>query len=93
MCFQTVDTDDPPLGALDKGERSVITLGLSLKAALILIDERKGAAIALSKGFEVVGTLGVLDLAAVRGVVDLADPLTVLSGRILVIGRNCWMRC
>jgi predicted nucleic acid-binding protein len=77
--LQAPDIHDPALGALDKGERSAITLGLSLKAALILIDERKGAAVALSKGFEIVGTLGVLDLAAERGAVDLADCLDRLK--------------
>jgi predicted nucleic acid-binding protein len=68
-----VDVDDPALEALDHGERSAIALGLSLGADLILIDERKGAAAAVNKGFEVTGTLGVLDLAAERGLVDLVD--------------------
>jgi predicted nucleic acid-binding protein len=77
--LQAPDIDDPALGALDKGEKSAITLSLSLKAELILIDERKGAAVALSKGFEVVGTLGILDLATERGLVDLADSLDRLK--------------
>ena len=68
-----VDVDDPALAALDPGERSAIALGLSLRADLILIDERKGAAVAVNRGFEVTGTLGVLDLAAGRGLVDLVD--------------------
>src|ERR1035437_829975 len=67
------DIDDPALDALDRGERSAIALGLSLKADLILVADRKGAAVALNKGFEVTGTLGVLDLAAERGLVDLVD--------------------
>jgi predicted nucleic acid-binding protein len=67
------DIDDPALDALDRGERSAIALGLSLGADLILIDDRKGAAAALNKGFEVTGTLGVLDLAAERGLLDLVD--------------------
>jgi len=49
--------DDPMLGELDPGERAAISLGLSLKADLILIDERKGTAVALTKGFDVTGTL------------------------------------
>jgi predicted nucleic acid-binding protein len=73
------DIDDPALGELDNGERSAIALGLFLKADLILIDERKGAAVALNKGFEVTGTLGVLDLAAERGLVDLVDALDRLK--------------
>lgn len=39
----------------------------------MLIDERKGAAAALRKGLEVTGTLGILGLAARRGLVDLGD--------------------
>jgi hypothetical protein len=71
-------SDDLTLGALDEGEKSAISLGLSISADLILIDDRKGAAIARRKGFEVTGTLGILDLAARRGMVGLADTLTRL---------------
>ncbi len=48
--------DDPALQALDSGECAAIALGLFLKADLILIDERKGSAVAASKGFETIGT-------------------------------------
>ncbi len=71
-------SDDPSLDALDEGEKSAIALGLSLSAGLILIDDRRGAAVARGKGFEVSGTLGILDLAARRGMVDLADALARL---------------
>jgi len=37
------------------------------------MDDRPGVAIAKRQGFTVTGTLGVLDLAARRGLVDLAD--------------------
>jgi len=60
-------SDDPSLGTLDEGERSAIALGLSFSADLVLIDDRRGAAVARGKGFEVTGTLGILDLAARRG--------------------------
>ena len=36
-------SDDPSLRALDDGERSAISLGLSVSADLILIDDRRGA--------------------------------------------------
>jgi predicted nucleic acid-binding protein len=52
---------------------------LSLHADLILIDERKGTNVALNKGFEVTGTLGVLGLAARRGFVNLADTFARLK--------------
>jgi predicted nucleic acid-binding protein len=73
------DTDDPALRGLDAGERAAIALGLSLKADLILIDDREGASVALSKGFEITGTLGVLDLAARRRLIDLRDALDRLK--------------
>jgi predicted nucleic acid-binding protein len=71
--------DDAALQPLGAGERAAITLALSLHADLILIDERKGTTVALSKGFEVTGTLGVLRLAARRDLVDLARTFTRLK--------------
>lgn len=71
--------DDTALLPLGAGEREAITLALSMRADLILIDERKGTNVALDKGFEVTGTLGVLALAARRGLVDLADSFARLK--------------
>ena len=71
--------DDVTLQPLGAGERAAITLALSLHADLILIDERKGTAVALGKGLDVTGTLGVLGLAARRGLVDLADAFARLK--------------
>src|SRR5258708_4036666 len=42
--------DDDALAPLGAGERASITRALSLHADLILIDERKGTAVALNKG-------------------------------------------
>jgi predicted nucleic acid-binding protein len=70
--------DDASLGRLDEGEKSAIALGLSLSADLILIADRRGAAAARGKGFEVTGTLGILDLAARRGMIDLSEALARL---------------
>jgi predicted nucleic acid-binding protein len=50
-----------------------------MRADLILIDECKGTQVALDKGFVVAGTLGVLALAARRGLVDLADAFARLK--------------
>ena len=63
--------DDAALQRLGAGERAAITLALSVHADLILIDERKGTTVALGKGFEVIDTLGVLRLAARRGLTAL----------------------
>jgi predicted nucleic acid-binding protein len=71
---------DPALQSFDEGEKSALTLGMTLGAQRIQIDERKGAAVALQKGFEVTGTLGLLTRAAQRGLLDLRGALQRLKG-------------
>lgn len=65
--------EDARLKPLGAGEREAITLALSIHADLLLIGERKGTAVAIEKGLDVTGTLGILRLAAQRGFVNLAD--------------------
>jgi predicted nucleic acid-binding protein len=77
--LEAVDNDDPSLAALDPGERAAISLGIALKADLILIDERKGRAAALNMGLETTGTLGILDLAARRKLIDLRSAVERLK--------------
>jgi len=72
-------SDDPALQRLDDGEKSALTLGMALGADLILIDDRKGAAVALQKGFQIAGTLGLLTRSSQRGLLDLADALERLK--------------
>ena len=72
-------SNDPAFESLDDGEKSALTLGMTLGADLILIDDRKGAAVALQKGFEITGTLGILTRSAQRGLLDLADALARLK--------------
>lgn len=59
------------LSHLDAGEREAISLASELQAALLLMDERDGVTMARHRGLKVVGTLAALDIAAVRGLVDL----------------------
>jgi predicted nucleic acid-binding protein len=65
-------SNDPAEIALDEGERAAIALAAAINADLILMDDRAGAAVAYRRGFAVTGTLGVLDLGARRGLIDLA---------------------
>lgn len=65
--------DDPALDRLDDGERAAIQLAVRISAVLILMDDRDGVSVARSKGFAVTGTLGILDLAARRGLIQLGD--------------------
>jgi len=56
---------------LDDGERAAIALAMQLGASLILMDDRAGVDEARLRGLQVTGTLGVLLLAARRGLLDL----------------------
>ena|ERR1700728_1157075 len=62
---------DSSLSNLDAGEREAISLAAELQVSLLVMDERDGVSAARSRGLTVIGTLGVLDLAAARGLVDL----------------------
>jgi predicted nucleic acid-binding protein len=62
---------DSALSHLDDGEREAISLASELQAGPLLMDERDGVAIARQRGLIVIGTLAALDLAALRGLVDL----------------------
>lgn len=55
---------------LDEGEAEVIVLGQERTAALLLLDNREPRLFAKSLGLPVMGTLGVLKLAWLRGLVS-----------------------
>lgn len=61
-----------PLPELGAGERAAIALAVSRRADLILMDDRRGVAAALDHGLPAVGTIGLLDRAAQRRLIDLA---------------------
>src|SRR5437899_12136785 len=63
--------DEPDLLRLDDGERAAILLAIRLGAELLLMDDRDGVNVARSRRFAVTGTLGILDLAARRGLILL----------------------
>ncbi len=64
---------------LDAGETDAIALAIAVHADLILIDERAGFSVAQQQGLNVTGTLGVLDLAAERGLIDFAAAIVALE--------------
>jgi predicted nucleic acid-binding protein len=65
-------SDDRTVPTLDRGDRAVIALARAVRADLVLIDDRDGVTVARQQGLAITGTLGVLDLAARHGLVDLA---------------------
>jgi predicted nucleic acid-binding protein len=64
---------------LDEGERAAIILAISIDADLILMDDRTGVAVARRHGLGVIGTLGVLDVAARRGFIDFTTAVQRLK--------------
>jgi predicted nucleic acid-binding protein len=64
-------TVDPATAGLDAGEQAAIAIAMMIHDALLLMDERAGVAVARAKGLAATGTLGILDLAARHGMIDL----------------------
>ncbi|HJU15240.1 MAG TPA: DUF3368 domain-containing protein [Stellaceae bacterium] len=64
---------------LDRGERAAIALALAIKADLVLMDDQAGVTVARRQGLVTTGTLGVLDIAARQGLVDLAEAFARLK--------------
>lgn len=73
------ESGDPALARLDDGERAAIQLAARISADLLLMDDRDGVVAARNKGFAVTGTLGILDLAARRGLIQLSDAFAKLN--------------
>ena len=69
-----------PSTGIHKGEAAAIALAAAMHADLPLIDDRRGIRAAKQQGLRVTGTLGVLDLAAERGLVDFAGAIRKLEG-------------
>jgi predicted nucleic acid-binding protein len=63
----------PDLARLHVGEREAILLASSLRAGLLLMDEKRARQAAQERGIEVTGLLGVLDLAAEQGLIVLPE--------------------
>jgi predicted nucleic acid-binding protein len=60
-----------PIEGLHAGEAAAIALARELRADRVIIDESLGRKAAAQRGLQVVGTIGVLEAAAERSLVDL----------------------
>ena len=63
------------LEKLQAGEQAVIILAESIKADIVLLDEKAARRVAAARGLRVTGILGVLGEAAIRGLVELAPAI------------------
>jgi predicted nucleic acid-binding protein len=72
-------SSSPDLDNLDAGEREAILLAEEIKADAVLMDDKDGRRKAASRQIIIIGTLGVLDRAAERGLIDLAEAINRLQ--------------
>lgn len=77
LCFEHVQSSQPIRG-LHLGEAEALQLALLKKASAVLMDDLDGRAAARKLGFVVIGTLGLLERAAEKALVDLPEAITKL---------------
>ncbi len=77
---------------LGRGETAAISLALELKADRALIDDRDGSREATRSGLKVVGTLGILEEAAKRGLIDIEQTRPVRETEAVSGHGHVWPR-
>lgn len=70
----------PEIAGLQVGESAAIALAQELRADRIVIDEARGRREATARNLRVVGTLGLLEIAAEKKLVDLGRVFDELKG-------------
>ncbi len=70
-----VVSDTSPILNLDAGEAEATVVVGELSADLLLVDEKRGRQIAMGRGLQVAGLLGVLAEAKARGLISRCRPL------------------
>jgi predicted nucleic acid-binding protein len=73
---------------LGAGEREAIAFAHAHKADLVLIDEKLGRREAQLLGLQVIGTLGILQEAHERGLLDLREAIQRLQGTTFQIAPS-----
>jgi predicted nucleic acid-binding protein len=68
-----------PISGLHRGEAEVLQLAMQIKAAGVLMDDLDGRAEARRHGLVVIGTIGILERAAEKRLIELPDTLAKLQ--------------
>ena len=71
--IQRIPSVVEPIPMLHPGEVAAISLALELHADLLLIDEVLGRKAAAARSIRFTGTIGILEQAADKGLLDLKD--------------------
>jgi predicted nucleic acid-binding protein len=69
LCVQPDET----VSRLEAGEQEAIVLAQELHADILLVDDGKARDVAIAQGLRVMGTVGVLEQAAIQGLVNLPE--------------------
>jgi predicted nucleic acid-binding protein len=76
---QAQGNPDPAFMSLGAGEREALMLVRELGADAFLTDDLEGREEAIQRGMQVTGTLGILERAALRDLIDLPTAITRLQ--------------
>ena len=79
---------DTTLADLGAGERDAILLAQEVDGSFLIIDERAGTREAANRGLLITSTLGVLDAAADRGLIDIRQAVSRLLATSFRIRRD-----
>lgn len=75
---QNIDKKEELSMSLDSGEASAITLALEMPEAILIIDEKKGRALAKKLQLKIIGTLKVLLIAKQKSIITEIKPIIIL---------------
>ena len=76
---ETPNITDSILDDIQIGERQAIVLAQEVRSEFIILDDRRARRVAQDQGLNVIGTLGILTIAAEKGLINLSEALDDLK--------------
>ena len=67
------------ISGIHRGESETLQLALQLRVETVLMDDMDGRSAARKLGIKTVGTIGIIERAAEKGEIDLADTIAKLK--------------